>query len=84
MAGYREVSAFGEFAGWLDEEQRKAVGGFYSPSRQGYTVPAVSTFHYILSKLPAQTLDHALRAWSAQQGGLSPVAMGGSRPGAVR
>ena len=77
LAGYRGVSAFGEFAARLDEAQRRAVGGFFSPTRQGYTVPAASTFHYILSKLPPDTLDRALRAWSAQHAGLSPVAMDG-------
>ena len=79
LAGYRGVSAFGEFAGRLDDEQRKAVGGFYSPSRQCYTVPAASTFHYILSALPPDTLDEALAAWSAQQSGLVPVAMDGKQ-----
>ena len=31
LAGYRGVSAFGEFAARLDDAQRKAVGGFWSP-----------------------------------------------------
>ncbi len=79
LAGYRGVSAFGEFAARLDDEQRKAVGGFYSPSRRCWTVPAASTFHYILSELPPDTLDEALAAWSAQQAGLAPVAMDGKQ-----
>ena len=77
LAGYRGVSAFGEFAARLNDAQRRAVGGFFSPTRRRYTVPAASTFHYILSKLPPDTLDRALRAWSAQHAGLSPVAMDG-------
>ncbi len=77
LAGYRGVSAFGEFAARLDEAQRKAVGGFFSPARRRYTVPAASTFHYILSELPADTLDQALRAWSAQHSGRCAVAMDG-------
>ena len=77
LAGYRGVSAFGEFAARLDEEQRQAVGGFFSPSRRLWTVPAASTFHYLLSAMPADTLDQALRAWSARQGGEAPVAMDG-------
>ena len=77
LAGYRGVSAFGEFAARLDEAQRRAVGGFFSPTRRRYTVPAASTFHYILSKLPPGTLDRALGAWSAQHAGLAPVAMDG-------
>ena len=77
LAGYRGVSAFGEFAARLDEEQRKAVGGFWSPTRRRYTVPATSTFHYMLSAMPSDTLDQALRAWSARHGGETPVAMDG-------
>ena len=79
LAGYRGVAAFGEFAARLDDEQREAVGGFFSPTRRRYTVPAVSTFHYILSALPPDTLDEALRAWSRQHGGRSGsgVAMDG-------
>ena len=77
LAGYRGVSAFGEFAARLDEAQRRAVGGFFSPTRRGYTVPAASSFHYILSKLPPDTLEEALRAWSARHAGLAPVAMDG-------
>ena len=76
LAGYRGVSAFGEFAARLNDAQRRAVGGFFSPTRRRYTVPAASTFHYILSKLPPD-MDRALRAWSAQHAGLSPVAMDG-------
>ena len=77
LAGYRGVSAFGEFAARLDEEQREAVGGFWSPTRRRYTVPATSTFHYMLSAMPSDTLDQALRAWSARHGGETPVAMDG-------
>ena len=43
LAGYRGVTAFGEFAARLDEAQLKAVGAFWSPSRQRYTAPAPST-----------------------------------------
>ena len=77
LAGYRGVAAFGEFAARLDDEQREAVGGFFSPTRRRYTVPAVSTFHSILSELPPDTLDEALRAWSRQHGGRCGVAMDG-------
>ena len=78
LAGYRGVSAFGEFAARLDEEQRRAVGGFRSPSRRRYTVPAASTFHYILSSLPPDALDRALGAWTRQgSDGTAPVALDG-------
>lgn len=77
LAGYRGVSAFGEFAARLDEAQRRAVGGFFSPTRRCHTVPAASSFHYILSKLPPEALEEALRAWSARHAGLAPVAMDG-------
>ena len=77
LAGYRGVAAFGEFAARLDDEQREAVGGFFSPTRRRYTVPAASTFHYILSELPPDTLDEALRAWSRQHSGHCGVAMDG-------
>lgn len=77
LAGYRGVVAFGEFAARLNDEQRQAVGGFWSPSRQCYTVPAASTFHYVLSELPADTLDEALRAWSDQYRSSAAVAMDG-------
>ena len=66
LAGYRGVAAFGEFAERLTEEQRRAVGAFRSPSKGRYTVPAVSTFHHVLSKLPPEALEEALRGWSAR------------------
>ena len=77
LAGYRGVTAFGEFAARLDAEQRRAVGGFDSPTRGCCTVPAVSSFHQVLSRLPPDALDEALRAWSAQHAGRSPVAIDG-------
>ena len=54
LAGYRGVSAFGEFAARLDDAQRKAVGGFWSPTRRRYTVPATLD-------LPLHTLGDAVR-----------------------
>ena len=79
LAGYRGVTAFGEFAERLDDEQRRVVGGFFSPTHQRMTVPASSTFHYIFEALPPDTLEQALRAWTAEQSGDSTdaVAMDG-------
>ena len=64
LAGYRGVVAFGQYAGLLDQEQLEAVGAFWSPSRQCYTPPAATTFHYILAALPPDALDQAIRGWS--------------------
>ena len=66
LAGYRGVTAFAQFAALLNQEQREAAGCFFSPSRQCYTAPNSTTFHTVLSRLPAQTLEDALSAWSAQ------------------
>ena len=44
LAGYRGVTAMGEFAALLDPDQLRAVGAFWSPSRKRYTAPAISTF----------------------------------------
>ena len=79
LAGYRGgVTAFGEFAARMDQEQLAAAGAFLSPSRRRYTAPAASSFHYILSSLPPDALDRALGAWTRQCGdGAAPVAMDG-------
>ena len=78
LAGYRGITAFGQFAKQLDPEQLKAVGAFWSPTCQRYTAPAASTFHYILSSLPGDTLERALRDWSRQHSDPArPVAMDG-------
>ena len=37
LAGYRGVAAFGEFAARLDQEQLRAAGAFFSPSRRCWT-----------------------------------------------
>ena len=37
LAGYRGVNAFAQFAALLSQEQLKAVGAFWSPSKQRYT-----------------------------------------------
>ncbi len=77
LAGYRGVTAFAEFAERLDEGQRRAVGGFVSPTRHRVTVPAASTFHYLLEALPPDTLEQALRAWTAQHDSDRAVALDG-------
>ena len=78
LAGYRGVTAFGEFAARMDQEQLKAAGAFFSPSRGRHTAPATSTFHYVLSSLPPDTLDRALGAWTSQRSdGAAPVALDG-------
>ena len=78
LAGYRGVTAFGEFAARLNDDQFEAVGAFWSPSRQRYTAPAPSTFHYILCALPPDALDRALREWVAQYSDKgTPVALDG-------
>jgi hypothetical protein len=78
LAGYRGVTAMGEFAALLDQDQLRAVGAFWSPSRKRYTAPAISTFRYILTSLPPETLDRVLQDWTAQHlGEGTPVAMDG-------
>ena len=78
LAGYRGVTAFGEFAARMDQEQLAAAGAFFSPSRGRHTAPAPSTFHYILSSLPPDALDRALGAWTRQRSdGAAPVALDG-------
>ena len=77
MAGYRGVSAFAEFACLLDDSQKEAVGAFWSPGRERWTVPTESTFRYIFSNLKPDALDEALRDWALHVGGGGPVAMDG-------
>ena len=78
LAGYRGVTAFAQFARLLSQEQLKAVGAFYSESKQRYTSPSVTTFHNILAALPPETLDNAIGQWTAQHGtARAPVAMDG-------
>ena len=54
LAGYRGVNAFAQFAALLSQEQLEAVGAFWSPSKQRYTAPAITTFHNILAALPPE------------------------------
>ncbi len=68
LAGYRDVTAFGQFADLLDQDQRQALGCFFRPSRQHYTTPNTTTFHGILATLPPDTLDATVAAWAQQQG----------------
>ena len=63
LAGYRGVN---EFAALLSQEQLEAVGAFWSPSKQRYTAPAITTFHNILAALPPETLDNAIGQWTGQ------------------
>ena len=77
MAGYRGVSAFAEFAKLLDDRQKEAVGAFWSPKHECWTVPPESTFRYIFSNLDPDALDNALREWAAHAGDGGPVAMDG-------
>ena len=48
LAGYRGATAFAQFAALLSQEQLEAVGAFWSPSKQRYTAPAITTFHHSL------------------------------------
>ena len=78
LAGYRGATSFAQFAALLSQEQLEAVGAFFSPSRQRYTAPAITTFHNILAALPPETLDNAIGRWTAQHGSAhAPVAMDG-------
>ena len=72
MAGYRGVTAFAQFAALLSQQQRQAVGCFYSPSRLCYTTPSITTFHNILATLPPDTLEEAVGEWVRQQSGQVP------------
>ena len=40
------------------------MGAFWSPSKQRYTAPAITTFHNILAALPPETLDNAIGQWT--------------------
>ena len=78
LAGYRGVTAFAQFAALLTQEQLKAVGAFWSESRQRYTAPSITTFHNLLAALPPETLDNAIGQWTGQHGTAhAPVAMDG-------
>ncbi len=55
------MNAFAQFAALLSQEQLEAVGAFWSPSKQRYTPPAITTFHKTLTALPPETLDNAIR-----------------------
>ena len=78
LAGYRGVTAFAEFAALLSQDQIKAVGAFWSESKQRYTAPSITTFHNILAALPPETLDNAIGTWADQHGSAhAPVAMDG-------
>ncbi len=78
LAGYRGVTAFAQFARLLSQEQLQAVGAFYSPSKQRYTAPSITTFHNILAALPPETLDNAIGRWAGQYSAAhAPVAMDG-------
>ena len=78
LAGYRGGNAFAQFAALLSQEQLEAVGAFWSPSKQRYTAPAITTFHNILAALPPETLDNAIGQWTGQHSTAhAPVAMDG-------
>ena len=78
LAGYRGVTAFAQFARLLSQDQLKAVGTFYSETKQRYTSPSITTFHNILAALPPETLDNAIGQWTGQhRTAHAPVAMDG-------
>ena len=78
LAGYRGVTAFAQFAALLSQDQLEAVGAFWSPSKQRYTAPSITTFHNILAALAPETLDHAISQWTGQhRTAHAPVAMDG-------
>ena len=71
------MNAFAQFAALLSQEQLEAVGAFWSPSKQRYTAPAITTFHNILAALPPETLDNAIGQWTGQHSTAhAPVAIG--------
>ena len=67
LAGNRGVTDFARFSAQLTPQQRQDVGCFYSPSRQCYTTPSITTFHNILARLPPDTLENAVADWASQQ-----------------
>ncbi len=67
LCGYRGVTAFAQFGSLLGQSQRQAVECFYSPSRDCYTSPSITTFHNILATLEPQVLEDAVREWAQQQ-----------------
>ena len=78
LAGYRGVTAFAQFARLLSQDQLKAVGAFWSESKQRHTSPSITTFHNILAALPPETLDNAIGQWTGQHStSRAPVAMDG-------
>ncbi len=78
LSGVRGVSAFAQYAELLSPEQLRAGGAFWSPSKQRYTVPATSTFHWFLSNLPAESLDAVVYDWlQSQSDGQAALAVDG-------
>ena len=67
LAGNRGVTDFAQFAAQLTPRQRQDMGCFYSPSRQCYTIPLITTFHNILARPPPDTLENAVADWASQQ-----------------
>lgn len=67
LAGYRRVAAFAQFGALLRQPQRQEVECFYSPGKDCYPTPSITTFHNILATLPPDTLEGALREFTWQQ-----------------
>ena len=77
MAGCRGVPAFAGFAKLPAGRRKEAVGAFWSPGHQCWTVPPEPAFRYIFPDLDPDALDSALRERAAHAGDGGPVAMDG-------
>ena len=69
LAGYRGAVPLAEFAQGLSQETLAALHSHYNPRLGRYTAPQKSTFHEVLSRLPSEALDQALRGWAKRLGG---------------
>lgn len=67
LCGHRGVVAFGEFAQALGQDTLAALHSHYNRRLRRYTAPVGTTFHTILSQLPGDALEQALRSWMQAQ-----------------
>lgn len=51
-AGYRGVCAFAECADYLDDDSKIAIGAFWSPTYDRWTLSAGSRFRHVFSNIP--------------------------------
>ena len=86
LAGYRGVTAIGEFSQALTQLQLRALRAFYSHRLGRFTAPSTTAFVKVLTALDPDVLDRAARTWAAQHASCAaPIAIDGkSVRGAAR